>query len=68
MKVKPAVEGAIIRDPMTRMPLPAEGGEVPDNNFWRRRIMHGEVVLVTSESTPPTGLEGVVPLTTREGT
>lgn len=44
MKVKPAIEGAVIRDPQTRVPLPAAGGDVPDNVFWRRRIIAGEVL------------------------
>lgn len=65
MKVKPVVPGAIIRDPVTRRPLPQEGGEVQDNIFWRRRLRDGEVVLVEA-STPPTGIEPVAPLTTRE--
>lgn len=69
MKVKPTVEGAIIRDPVTRMPLPAEGGEVPDNTFWRRRLRDKEVVIVEEArtSSQPTGTEPVAPLTTREG-
>lgn len=69
MKVKPVVAGAIIRDPITRLPLPAEGGEVSDNTFWRRRLLAGEVVVVKDEarsSSQPTGLEPVAPLTTRE--
>lgn len=68
MRVKPVVPGAIIRDPVTRMPLPAEGGEVPDNSFWRRRIRGGDVKLVDeSGRSAPTGTEPVAPLTTREG-
>lgn len=68
MRVKPVVPGAIIRDPVTRMPLPAEGGEVPDNSFWRRRIRGGDVKLVDeSGRSTPTGTEPVAPLTTREG-
>lgn len=68
MKVKSAIEGAVIRDPHTKRPLPAEGGEVPDNTFWRRRLMSGEVVLVVAKQpSKPTGREPVAPLTTREG-
>lgn len=62
MKVKPAIQGAIIRDPITRQPLPAEGRDVPDNSFWRRRLADGEVVLVK-----PAGNEPVSSLTTRKG-
>jgi hypothetical protein len=43
MIVKPVVPGAVIRDPVTRQALPAEGGEVPDNTFWTRRWLGGEV-------------------------
>lgn len=38
--------------------------EVPDNVHWTRRLLAGEIVLVT-ESTQPTGREPVAPLTTR---
>lgn len=65
MMVKPAVAGAMIRDPQTKLPLPAEGGEVPDNIFWRRRLRDGDVVLM-QESATPTGREPIAPLTTRE--
>lgn len=78
MKVKPAVPGAIIRDPQTRLPLPAEGGEVPDNSFWRRRLRAGEVVVLEEEvrieegpfddertGEVPTGREPLAPLITR---
>ncbi len=62
MKVKPADPNAVIRDPHTKVPLPAEGGEVPDNNFWNRRLLDGSVVRIETE---PTGNEPVKPLTTR---
>lgn len=66
MKVKPTIPGAVIRDPVTRQPLPAEGGEVPDNVFWRRRLIFGEVVPADqSADRAPTGREAVTPLTTR---
>jgi len=38
MRVKPTDPNAVIRDPITRMPLPPEGAEVPDNLFWQRRL------------------------------
>lgn len=44
--VKPAVEGTVIRDPHSKMALPASGMLVPKNNFWTRRIQFGEVVVV----------------------
>lgn len=36
--------------------------DVPDNIFWRRRVLAGEVTLV---SDTPTGNEPIAPLTTR---
>lgn len=66
MKVKPAIPGAVIRDPHTKRPLPAEGREVPDTAFWRRRLLAGEVVRI-GPAAQPTGREPVVPLTTRGG-
>jgi len=54
MFVKPAAPHLIIRDPVTRMPLPAEGAEVPDNMHWQRRLLEGRkfpgfgVVLATA--------------------
>lgn len=60
-----------LRDPHTQRTLPAEGGEVPDNVFWRRRLRDGDVVLhadegpLPAEGGTPTGLEHTTPLTTR---
>lgn len=44
LSVRPAREGLVIRDPRTKRPLPAEGGEVPDTTYWRRRLRSGDVV------------------------
>lgn len=66
MKVKPARDGLVIRDPHSRQPLPAEGGNVPEDSFWVRRLNDGDVVLVEDAPTAPTGLEPVTPLTTRK--
>jgi hypothetical protein len=44
MRIKPAIPGAVIRDPHTKRPLSAEGDEVPDNSFWTRRYLAGEVM------------------------
>lgn len=41
--VKPA-EGRNVRDPVTRKHIPAEGVEVPNDPFWRRRLRDGDVV------------------------
>lgn len=65
MKVKPANPDAIIRDPHTRRALPSEGADVPENNFWVRRILDGSVVRCDDDA-QPTGAEPVAPLTTRK--
>lgn len=41
MILKPADPAAVIRDPVTKMRLPAEGGPVPDTNYWVRRTLAG---------------------------
>lgn len=63
MRIKPAIPGAVIRDPHTKRPLPAEGDDVPDNSFWIRRLRAGEVVRLDAPA--PTGNEPLAPLTTR---
>ena len=63
MRVKPVDPNAVIRDPVTKMRLPAEGGDVPDNIFWQRRLRDKSVVRV--EGDQPTGDEPIKPLTTR---
>lgn len=50
MIVKPAQPGLTIRDPRTQRPLPDEGAQVPDNQFWQRRLDHGDVVRVAEPS------------------
>lgn len=40
--------GLTVRDPATKQPLPAEGAEVADTPFWRRRLRRGEVVKATA--------------------
>lgn len=64
MRVKPANPNAVIRDPHTKRALPAEGGNVPDNTFWRRRLRDSEVVRLDDEAAQLT-IARVPPLTTR---
>lgn len=61
MMVKPVNPAAVIRDPITHRPLPAEGGEVPQSNFWLRRLRAGEVTRID----PPTHGAPLAPLPTR---
>lgn len=66
MKVKYANPELPIRDPDTkRHPTVGDDGTftVPDTNFWVRRKLSGELIVV--EQPEPTGREPVTPLTTR---
>jgi len=49
MFVKPAHPDLLVANPDARPPmprhLPAEGVEVPDTQYWRRRIADGDVIL-----------------------
>ncbi|HSR78761.1 MAG TPA: DUF2635 domain-containing protein [Xanthobacteraceae bacterium] len=51
MRVKPAPQ-RMVRDPLTNQLLPEDGREVPDNQFWRRRIRDRDVVIVTAAPAP----------------
>ncbi len=50
MFVKPATPDLLVANPEAIAPmprhLPAEGAEVPDTEYWRRRIADGDVILV----------------------
>lgn len=72
MRVKPVNpdNAAGLIDPQTlRSPFLDEKGaaldsaDVPDNTFWRRRLLAKEIALV--DQAAPTGAEPVAPLTTR---
>lgn len=39
----------LVRDPISKKPLPAEGREVPESTYWLRRLACGDVV----RGTPP---------------
>jgi hypothetical protein len=47
MRVRPARPGLLIPDPDAPAQdrwLPAEGRDVPDTEYWRRRLADGDVV------------------------
>jgi hypothetical protein len=50
MFVKPAHSDLLVANPEALAPmprhLPAEGAEVPNTEYWRRRIADGDVILV----------------------
>jgi hypothetical protein len=52
--VRPVSPGLIVRDPITRQPLPSEGAEKPRDTYWLRRLADGDVV----EVAPPLAAEG----------
>lgn len=44
--IKPASEGLIVRDPVTRDPLAAAGEEKPRNKYWLAREADRSVIQV----------------------
>ena len=51
MRVKPA-PGLLVRDPISKRPLPPEGAEVPESSYWVRRVASGDVVVVQAIQIP----------------
>jgi hypothetical protein len=52
MFVKPA-PGLVIRDPDLKDLLPAEGRQVPDSDYWHRRVLDKDVVECSPVSQQP---------------
>ncbi len=48
MFVKPKT-GLVVRDPVSKRALPAEGADVPASGYWMRRLRDGDVIV----SEPP---------------
>ena len=44
--IKPASDDLVVRDPITRLPLLAEGEAKPLDTYWCRRLVDGDVVVV----------------------
>lgn len=57
MYVKPAHPDLLVANPEARLPMPrhlaAEGAEVPDTEYWRRRLRDEDVVLASAPADPP---------------
>ena len=51
MYIKP-VGDLVIRDPRSRVLLPAEGAEVPETAFWLRRLRDESVELADAPKPP----------------
>ncbi len=44
MKIKPATEGLLVKDPIDGRPLAADGEEKPRSTYWLRCLMDGSAV------------------------
>jgi hypothetical protein len=62
IRVRP-VAGGLVRDPATRVPLPAEGADVERSSYWLSRISDGsvELVLPSPPEEPPAPPAVIVP-------
>lgn len=49
--------GIVIRDPDLKTLVPAEGREVPDTQFWQRRIRDGDVTVGKAPATRTAAVE-----------
>jgi hypothetical protein len=58
------VPGRRVRDPITGTPLPATGGNVVINEFWRRRLAQGDVVVGVAPTPAPTATPTPTPTST----
>jgi hypothetical protein len=55
MFVRPALDGLMIPmpdAPAAAMWLPPAGAEVPDDDYWRRRVAQGDVVVADPPAEP----------------
>lgn len=53
MKIKPTKPEVLIPYEGTLVMLPVEGADVPDNQYWRRRLRDGDVVPVEAPAPAP---------------
>lgn len=53
MKIKPTKPEVLIPYEGTLVMLPVEGADVPDNQYWRRRLRDGDVVPVEAPTPRP---------------
>jgi hypothetical protein len=50
--LKPAAADLVVRDPVTKVRLPAAGDVITMTTYWRRRMAEGSVVEVKPEPAP----------------
>ncbi|MEN6375327.1 MAG: DUF2635 domain-containing protein [Smithella sp.] len=48
--IKPAQPGLLVRDPITGVPLAADGERKPRSTYWIRRLNNKDVVEVASKA------------------
>ena len=65
MFVKPA-PGLVVRDPVTKFPLPAEGREVQLSSYWQRRLNSGDVVAIPSPAPLTLGSVALFPASDKD--
>ena len=49
LTLKPTAIGLVVRDPVTRLRLAAEGEDKTLDTYWYRRLAAGDVVIVTNQ-------------------
>ena len=52
MFLKPARQGLIVRDPITKRPLKKEGEKVSKSTYWLRRLKEGSVIEIKAAAKP----------------
>lgn len=52
--LKPGKDGLLVRDPVTKRHLKPEGEEKEMTNYWVRRVICGDAVVVEAEEAKPT--------------
>lgn len=61
MRVKPTRAGLLVKCPVSKLPVPPEGREVPENGYWLRRINDGSLELVAPAPEPAPDQESNTP-------
>lgn len=58
MRIKPARPGLLVRDPVSKRPLPDSGRDVPETSYWLRRLAAGDVIPAMVQADPIPDSEG----------
>lgn len=57
----PASPGLVVRDPITRQPLAADGEPKPLDTYWARRLRDGDVLVQQPAALPAVDAVGRMP-------